>query len=170
MDNQTKGQVLHGVWTLFDIINEESAFELYKCIAKTAASNHVLLLMASMGGDAAITACLIQSILRKYPVFETRAVGEVASAAVDLLLAGSLRTAMEPAVFFTHSAADCREVKPHSAASHAKVLKHCDKWMFQLYADRTKRKDPDFWVDFFSKDRFFTAIEARRLGIIHEIL
>ena len=164
------GKITHTTWGLFGPLEPAPVFAFYQAIGTTAPSHHILLLIDSPGGCVSLTQGLMQSIMRKFPVFETRNVGEAASASVHLMLAGSLRTALEPTTFFTHPMYSEGAVRSHSAKSFAKVLQKQDEWVAELFAARTKKKDPDFWVDFFSKDRFFDAKEAKRLGIIHEIL
>jgi ATP-dependent protease ClpP protease subunit len=164
------GVLRHGTWALFGDIDDESVFQAYRAIANTAANHHVLLMLNTDGGDVPLTCGLIHSIHKKFPVFETRAVGEVSSAGVHLMLAGNLRTALEPSGFYTHAICGMGEARPHSVDGYAKSIKTYDKWIAKLFAARTKRKDATFWVDFFSRDRYFDTKEAKRLGIIHEIL
>lgn len=163
--------IQHGTWGLFEEIDEESAFGLYKLIARTSPKNHVLLLIHTPGGDVALTSGLVRTVHKKFPLFETRAVGDVASAGVLLMLAGNLRTALEPATFYTHPMYGCGgEIRPESAKSYSDLMRFQNEWMANLFAERTKKSDPDFWLDFFSRDRYFGTKEAKRLGIIHEIL
>jgi ATP-dependent protease ClpP protease subunit len=158
------------VWILMDEICVQEIIDIYAAITSTGADKEVCLLLDSGGGFTLATYGIIHHIRKKFKTFETRNVGEICSAAVDLLcLAGTLRTSIPTGAFFTHAASYRGKIKDYSAEELAARLKSDRDWAVRQYARRTE-KSARFWRSFFEKDRYFDAKEAKRLGIIDRVL
>lgn len=162
-------QLTHANWLLCTEIDRDTAAEFYKLLAKTASHQHVLLLIDSHGGDPLVAAGLAYTLQRKYPVLETRVVGRAHSAAVDLLIAGTLRTSYPHAEFITHPTREEVEVNPHNARKMAELVRRQNELILHRYVEQCG-KDLKFWREFFKEERFLHAKDAKKLGLIHRIL
>jgi ATP-dependent protease ClpP protease subunit len=159
----------HATWALFGDISQAAILELYKLASATAPHHHVLLLIDTEGGLANATIGCVQMLQRKFPTLETRAVASCMSAGVDLLMAGTLRTAIPTAEFMTHPPTESFEVRPESGPERSALAKSSHEWTIRFYTKHTAR-GLRFWRSFFSRDRWFGAREAKRLGIVHKII
>jgi ATP-dependent protease ClpP protease subunit len=157
-------------WALIGPIDEDAAMEMYRAVCATPRTKEPLLLIDSAGGFTGLTCGLIHHIRKKFPLFETRVIGEAMSAAVDLVLAGNVRSAVPTAMFFTHASTANWEVRPYNADQVAAVMRNHEEWVYKLYRKLTKKKSLKFWRDFFVRDRFFDAQEALDLGVLTHLL
>lgn len=158
------------VWALSGEIDSPTVLDILTARYQTNPDLPLLFLIDSEGGCGDSTHGIIRE-LNPFLHLETRALGFCASAAVDLLLAGTCRTAHTCARFITHPATyHTDNVAGTDALDLASRAEHDRARWAYLYSRRTKRKKPAFWLDWFSKERSFDANEALRLGIIDAVL
>jgi ATP-dependent protease ClpP protease subunit len=158
------------VWALSGELNPESILDLLQAKYNTNPDLPLLFLLDSPGGIAESAIGIVHE-LNPFTNLETRALGLCASAAVDLLLAGTTRTAHIGTRFICHPATYPVEGVTGADALDLAARVEADKLLWShLYAARTKKRKPAFWLDFFSKERAFDSGEALRLGLITAIL
>jgi len=160
-----------GFWGLFGDIDATSVPLLYQAIITTSPTTETLLLLDSSGGDIVLADGLIHSLSEKFGNYlEIRIVGTASSAAVDLLQAGGLRTALPGAEFFTHPIRAADQVEATCASSFAASLRRVRDRQAARFAARTGHGSRRYWRDFFATDRYFGAQEALSLGIVDHVL
>jgi ATP-dependent protease ClpP protease subunit len=159
-----------GKWALVGELNYAETMDILQAISTTPPDTDILWFLETPGGLA--HACLgIYQLLREFPCLETRAVGSVASAGAHLMQAGSLRTCYKHSQWFTHAVScDIGEVTSASAEGIAAQFKVDLQHWVDVLVSRSKKKKSNFWIDFLSKDRFFSAAEALRLGLADKII
>lgn len=159
------------VWALAGELDPPTVLSFLEAIHKTPSAATPVLLIDSPGGLAYSALGLIREARAQVPLLETRAVGQCASAAVHLLQAGVRRTAYPHAAFFTHSLQ--QEAQDLSGATVQRVAEQFARdtanWV-RVLTERTKKKRAAFWTSFLKEDRFLSADEALKLGLIDEIL
>lgn len=158
-----------GTWALFGPIDSPTILDIYQALARSPRREDITWLVSSPGGDATLASGLIHQLRKSRTSLELRVVGEAASAAVDLLLAGTERTAVPSAQFLTHPTTFSGDVTPDNAREAADCLRTADEWILRQLSRRSQ-KTLRFWRSFFARERFFDAKEALRLGFIDEIL
>jgi ATP-dependent protease ClpP protease subunit len=159
-----------GLWILAGELDYLSGLALLRVAATTPPDQKTLFLLETPGGLAHLTLGLYQ-LLRPFSSLEVRAIGSCASAGIHILQAGSLRTCYTHSQFFSH-AIQCEigtvtsESADGVATQFAVDLGH---WINVLTA-RTKKKKATFWKDWLSRDRFFSADDALKMGLVDRIL
>lgn len=158
------------VWMLGGEIDEGVGMDFFRAMVSTPPDRPLCILINCLGGDYFITQGIVHLLRQKFPIVETRVVGEVCSAAVDILsLGGTLRTALPNTLFHTHPTAALCEIKPHSGEAAGALLKESSSKRSRLYAKRTG-KTLRFWERFFDQDKWFGPERALELGLIDQIL
>lgn len=158
------------VWALSGEITPPTVLDLLHARYTTNPDLPLLFLIDSPGGDPHAAIGLVHE-LNPFVYLETRALGFCASAAVDLLLAGARRTAHIGTRFVTHPASYPFDSLSSAEAPDVAARVQSDNLLWaSIFAARTKKHKPKFWLDWFSKERAFDASEALRLGIIDAVL
>lgn len=158
------------VWALSGEIDYRTVLDFLTAIHTADRKRELLILLETCGGLAHGTLGLLRE-LAPFKSVETRAIGAIGSAGVHLLQAGTRRTCYPHVEFFTHGI-QCEPgtVETANASSFAAQLSHSlDHWI-AILTQKTKKRRPKFWRDWFLVDRWFDATEAFNLGLVDEIL
>ena len=141
-------------------------------------SKHCMVYITSSGGDAYEAFSIydyLKLIKKEGIIVEIHCSGEVASAAVPLLILGDIRKSTVSTIFMIHSAAyffsqgkSCDQKKITSIGSGLKII---NKYLKKAFLENTKitTRQYNYLLQKYG-DYYFTAERALELGIIDEIL
>lgn len=157
------------VWHVYGELNSPTIASLYQ-VAFTANPNaHNVLLIASPGGYLEDTLGLYFHLVSRLTCLETRVVGETCSAAVILLQAGRLRTAVDGCCLMTHGTSVDTSGDVAAAASCAKAANYAHERALEILAARTGTPKKT-WRRRLRTERYLTTDAARDWNLLDEIL
>lgn len=159
------------VWALSGEIDQPTVLSILEAVHRPRAPEEpVLLYLETPGGLAEASLGLVR-VLQGLPAdLETRVLGHCASAGVDLLQAGDLRTAYPHSCLFTHALSVETTITSADSTMVSDQIQRALEAGIDLFVARTKRRTRKFWRDWFAQDRYIDAKEALKLGLIDTIL
>ena len=135
--------------------------------------NHLHVQLTSTGGNVA-EALSIYELLRAQPcTVSVEAIGQCQSAAMIILMAGSLRLARRDTVLLNHPTSNSRDTLPDRItakvlAERAASLAETDARIADLFASRTGFPAEWFLAEG-STEEYLSAADAIESGLLHEV-
>jgi ATP-dependent Clp protease protease subunit len=130
---------------------------------------NVEVLLCSDGGDPTVALAFYDRIQNAQVKVVVKATGLVASAAVLILVAGHYRVATPHSWVMVHEDQVRVSGDVHKAEKIAKHFRRYENQWNKIMAHRTKIA-ADVWEEYHKKETYFTAEEAKNLGIIDEVV
>lgn len=129
--------------------------------------NPIEIYLSSYGGDAYSGLAIYDAIRACECEVRIFAKGKIMSAGSIIFLAGDIRLAAPSTRFMIHSISGGSEGKLKDMAVDLEEAKYINNRMIDIYAERTKMKNPKFWQKkLASHDIYFGLTEATEYGIV----
>jgi len=133
----------------------------------------ITLYITSPGGYIPVALAVYEFIRTKSIVLQTIAMGQVASSALLIFLAGKRRIATANTTFFVHEITRSWDSPPHLASRELTRLAEAtvaeQKLMCRLLAEETGLSEEQ-WQTLAEQQTYITAQQALEYGLVHKVI